>query len=119
MSGLEENIRNRDTSDLQNAIRMGLLSDEALPIAQSILKERGEPIPEAIPTETLEAQAQSERKASNKKAIGFLVVAAIAFGYALSVIDLKHPEESQKKVFNIFLAAAAALGVGLFNNRKP
>lgn len=117
MSELENNVRKRETEDLQHAIKMNMLSDEALPIAKAVLTERGEAIPDAIPIEVLENEAKKERKKSNKTALSFFIVGALTLGYGISQIDLKHPEESQKRLFNIFLAGAASLGVGIFKRK--
>ncbi len=46
MNELEERIRDRDTEDLQHAIRRELLIPEALEIAKRVLTERAATIPE-------------------------------------------------------------------------
>lgn len=87
LTDLEEHLRERDSADLQQALRHQTLTPEATEIAQRILTERGEEIP-AIPEPSApEKKSLYSGRLNRERFFGWMMVLA-SLTLLLSLVDV-------------------------------
>lgn len=111
MSDLENQLRERDTEYLQEALSRSLLVPEAAELARRILNERGASAPEPLTEAQIEGEQEAALQRSNRRLLlGVMMVVGWAI-YALlaGLFDGQHNEQLGRSVFITGLAVVFAL----------
>ncbi len=117
---LKKRLEAKSTTELQHSIQNNHLTEQASVLACTILKERGAPVPEAIPEEVLEDRYKKVRKNSNRSFFLTIVIlcAWTAYGYLTDLFDLGNQERLNRSMLITFLLIASIWGWKALDKKK-